>query len=423
MTLPYSRRYTAPVNKKQPRHKRVTGNRSFTDFAVKLSAKWRLHTLPNKKRDIEPTESTEDILRDLVAIPTVSDNYEARHEAIEYIDQFLRSHGMIVKRHEWNGVESLTATTRPTKAPILFLTGHIDVVPASAGLFKLRKDTDRYYGRGVLDMKGAVAAFLGAVRELHQSGQLHTYDFGVMVVSDEEVGGFDGAAKLADEGYVPQVMVLPDGGANWNIERFAKGIWHLTVEARGKSAHGSRPWEGKNAIETIMAAIHDIRALFPSDMSIETSTINVGMIQGGEAINQIPGSATASFDMRFASLADQERITAKVSDIIERYSLTRVTELETPPVVSDPHHPYLQAYADCTESVTGRKPEWIISNAGNDGRFFVTKGVQCIVAYPEGGNHHGAKEYISVKSLDYMQRLFVAYIQQVARIPEHPTHV
>jgi len=406
------------VNKQQGTNKRAAGALSFTDFAAKLTAKWRLHTLPNEQRTVEPGETTEDILRDLVAIPTVNDNYEARHEAIEYIDRFLQSYGMIIKRHEWNGVESLVATTRPTKTPTVFLMGHVDVVPGAASLFKLKKQDGKYYGRGVLDMKGGVAAFLGAVRDLAQAGQLRDYNFGVIIVSDEELGGYDGAAKLADEGYLSKIIVLPDGGSNWDIERFAKGIWHLTVEARGKSAHGSRPWEGENAIDTIIAAIHDIRALFPKTMSIESNTINLGMIQGGEAINQIPGSATVSFDMRFASLKDQARIIAKVNDIIERHKLKIVTELETPPVESDMHNPYMRAYAECTETIIGRKPEWVISNAGNDGRFFVPKGVECAVAYPEGGNHHGPKEHITVKSLGQMQRLFVAYIQQVARDPE-----
>jgi len=207
-------------------------------------------------------------------------------------------------------------------------------------------------------------------------------------------------------------------GANWNIERFAKGIWHLTIEAAGKNAHGSRPWEGENAIDKLTAVMQKMRALFPVEMTPDKSTINVGMIQGGVAINQIPARATASFDMRFSSLADQKRITGKVYDLLKRDNLKVITELEAGPIVSDPQNPYLRSYAACTEAIIGRAPEWIISNASNDGRFFADKGVHCAIAYPEGANHHGPEEYITVKSLEQMEQLFVAYLQQVAR-PAH----
>lgn len=390
---------------------RPTNGRSFADFAAKLSAKWRMRTQPTSHAAPGLQKDIEEILRDLVAIPTVSGNYEANHEALNYIEQFLRACGMHIVRHEWNGVESLVATTRLTKTPTIFFAGHIDVVPAPASLFQLKKQSGKYYGRGVLDMKGAVAAFLSMARELRD--QLTDYDFGIMIMTDEEVGGFDGAAKLADEGYIAQVMVLPDGGANWDIERFAKGIWHLTVEATGKSAHGSRPWEGDNAIDKLHSVLQQIRALFPDTMQPDTSTINIGMINGGAAINQIPAKATASCDMRFASLEDQKRVTAAAYDLIKQAGLKVITELEAAPMVNDPAHPLLASYAACTKSIIGHTPTWVISNAANDGRFFASKGVQCAISYPEGANHHGPEEYITVKSLKQMQQLFVAYTQEV----------
>lgn len=384
--------------------------RDFAALTDKISARWQQRT--QHTTTLNANESTEAILRDLVAMPTVTGNYEANHEAFSRIDRFLAKRGMIVRRYEWNGMESLVATTRDTKTPAVCFFGHIDVVPAASELFQLKERDGKYYGRGVLDMKGGIAAFLGAIRELEDS--LQDYDFGIILTSDEEVGGFDGAAKLVEEGYRPKMLICPDGGSNFNPERFAKGIWHITIEATGKSAHGSRPWEGQNAIENLMAVLHEIKLLFP-EPSITTSTFNVGMLQGGEAINQIPALATASIDMRFSSAEEQMHIGRAVERIVEREGMKLTTEVESEPVYNDPENPYLRAFAECTAAVLSRKPEWTTSNASNDTRFFAKYGIPAAIAYPTGANHHGPEEYIEKEALLQMQAIYVQYLQRIAR--------
>jgi acetylornithine deacetylase/succinyl-diaminopimelate desuccinylase-like protein len=388
---------------------------SFADFVDKVAAKWRLSMRPNTPSSVKEGESAEDILRDLIAMPTVTGNYEATREAFDYIDRFLSGHGMHVKRMEWNGIESLVATTKRTKTPTVFLAGHIDVVPAPAASFQLQERNGKYYGRGVLDMKGAVAGYLAVVQQLQDT--IQEYDFGLMLMSDEEVGGFDGAKHLAEEGYLPKVMVLPDGGVDWNLEQFAKGMWHVTIEATGKSAHASRPWEGENAIDNLMHATQEIKALFPPP-SLKTSTINVGVIQGGKAINQIPSFASASIDVRFASPEDQRQLIAQTLKIIKRRGIVIGTEVLADPIINDPKDPYLSKFAECTEAVIGRPVEWITSNANNDSRFFTKLGVPCATAYPPGGNHHGSAEWLSKKGFYQFQSIVLSFLEKAAKKPQ-----
>jgi succinyl-diaminopimelate desuccinylase len=382
----------------------------FADFTTKLAAKWTLRT---QHTQAQPTghEALIDILSDLIAIPTVTGNYEANHEALDYVDRFLSERGMYVKRHEWNGVESLVATTRRTKTPKVFLAAHMDVVAAPEEMFQLREVGHRYTGRGVLDMKVAIAAYLAFVKEIEDS--LQDYDFGIMITTDEEIGGFDGAVKLAEEGYVPEVMVLPDGGQDWKMESATKGIWLLTLEANGRNAHGSRPWEGENAVNTLLAALHDMEALFPAPKP-STSTMSIGIIQGGEAINQVPASATASVDLRFISKAEQERLRAEIAKIAEHHNVTLITEVMADPVANDSSDPYLRAYAKCTEEVVDNPMEWVLSNAGNDGRFFAEKGVPIACSYPRGGNHHGPEEWVDKQAPRQLQKIVANFVNQVA---------
>jgi acetylornithine deacetylase/succinyl-diaminopimelate desuccinylase-like protein len=391
--------------------KSITSKRSLADFSDKLSAKWRVRTTSDKTNSAG-TDNVEQALERLVSIPSVTGNYEANHEAFDYVDAYLTARGMQVKRYEWNGVESLVATTRKTKEPTVMFLGHIDVVPAPEEMFTLTITEDKYIGRGVLDMKGGVAAYLGAVDVLRDETQ--DYDFGIMLTSDEEIGGFDGAKRLVEEGYKPGMIILQDGGGNWNIERLAKGIWHLTVTSNGTSAHGSRPWEGDNAVDKLMTALMEIKELFPNQTP-EGSTVNVGIIQGGNAINQIPSTATASLDMRFSTPEDLARVVAATTDIATKYGLSLQTEVVGDPVVTNPDNDYMAAYADCVAEVVGKRSDWVISNASHDGRWFAPIGVQCATSYPMGGGHHGPDEWITKDSLRQMQDIFVNYLKKTAK--------
>ncbi len=387
-------------------------SQSINGFIDKIALRWRQGTQPNTPATLQAGETTESILGDLVAIPTVTGNREANHEGLQYIESLLRRHGLYIRRHEWNGVESLVATTRDTKTPTVFLMAHLDVVAAPPELFELKKKDGRYYGRGVLDMKGSLAAYLGAVQVLKD--ELSEYDFGIMITTDEEIGGFDGAQRLAEEGYLPKVLVLPDGGQNnWDMERFAKGIWWFTLEAEGKVAHGSRPWEGKNPVQAIIDAWSDIQKLF-EHQGPETSTISLNVLHAGKSINQIPGKATASFDMRLSSFEEQSRIYNEVTKIADRHGLKVITEVEADPMINDVANEYLLAYKRCTEEVLGREINWVVSNAGNDGRFFASRGVACAVAYPLGAGHHGLEEWIAEESLAQMESLFVKFLRATA---------
>lgn len=398
--------------------KEALSKHDLTEFADKIAAKWQLKTQRNTPSKVEEGESVESILRDLVSMPTITGNYEANHEALDYVENFLKERRLYVKRYEWNGVESLVATTRRTKKPTVFLAGHMDVVHAPSNLFQLQEKDGKYYGRGVLDMKSGLATYLSIVDDLRDT--LEDYDFGIMITTDEEIGGFDGAQKLCEEGYGSKVMVLPDGGSNWNPEKFAKGIWFVTLESTGKSAHGSRPWEGENAIDKLMAALEDIKKLFPA-MSAETSTMNVGIVNGGHAINLIPYNATASIDFRFSSAVEMKRLKKEIFEIIKRYDLNYTTEVDADPVENDIEAPEMQAFAKCTEAVIGRPVEWVVSNAGNDGRFFAAKGTNLAVAYPTGGNHHGLEEWITKESLLQMKQIYALYLEQVAKKPVRAT--
>lgn len=365
---------------------------------------------PKSKR---PATSMEGLFRDLISMRTVTGDYDEAHVALEYIDEYLSERAMHVKRFEWNGFESLVATTRKTKTPKVMFVLHLDVVPGADELFELREQGDKYYGRGTFDMKFAIPPALQLVDDLQD--KLHEYDFGIMINTDEEVGGFDGAAQLIDEGYLPGSVISPDGGDGWKLETFMKGLWLITVTAKGRNAHGSRPWEGDSAITKIIDATQQIRGLFKGTDQ-KDSTITVSMIGGGTAINQVADEATASFDMRFGSVEDTKELMAGVKKVLKKLDIKITDEVFSEPVVNSLSNPMIASFASSIQKVTGTPPGEVISHAGSDARHFAAKNIPCIIVRPPGGNHHGPGEWISKKGFFQIKDIYQDYIEREAKL-------
>lgn len=358
----------------------------------------------------------ESLLETLIAFPTVDGNDDGMHAAMNFIARYLGERGMHVRRHEYDGYEALAATTRPTKTPRIMLAAHLDVVPGGEELFTLRKADGKYYGRGVFDMKFAIACYLKLVDELQS--RLHEYDFGIMITTDEELGGSNGSngtQKLVDEGYVPKLAaVLPDGGDNWNIEEFAKGIWTFDITAKGHTAHASRPWEGDSATTKLLQVLQEISALF-EDQGPKTSTFNVGIIQGGEARNQIPALASASLDVRYMSGEARTSLAASVAAICKKYHVQIEPVGGMPPLAHKLGDPYLQSFMQSIQTVTGVRPEPSMSFGGTDGKSFDEKGKPCVIVRPHGGGAHSNKEWLDVADFTAYKEVIQDFLDKHAR--------
>ncbi|HXH26977.1 MAG TPA: M20/M25/M40 family metallo-hydrolase [Candidatus Acidoferrum sp.] len=363
----------------------------------------------------------EPILRRLVAEPTITGDYEPNKRAYDYVNHYLSSRGMYVERFVFNGIESMVATTQPTKQPAVYLCAHMDVAPADIEQFELHIDGDKLYGRGTYDMKGSLAVYMQLVDEL--KGRLSEYDFGILITGDEEVGGYNGAAKLIELGYVPRkACVIPDGGEDWNIETFCKGLWFFRLTTNGVTAHGSRPWEGESALEKMLTLLDAIRALFDKpDKTPTTSTITVGTLRSGEAVNQIPGQATAEIDIRTTNLAEHFEKRSAIEALAKEHDAVIEMFAEGVPFRNGLDNPYVKQFADDIEAVTGRPAGTTFSYAGSDGRHFTPIGVPCVIVRSPGGGHHGPEEWISAKGLVQMHDILLRYLNTLAKNSGTPT--
>lgn len=354
------------------------------------------------------------ILKALVEIPTITKDYQANNQALNYITNFLSERGMHVTRHEFNGFESLVATTKNTKTPTLFLSGHIDVVDADEKLFKLTEDSDNFYGRGVFDMKFGIAAFLHVVDTLKNN--LDDYDFGIMITTDEEIGGQNGTKQLLKRGYSSKVCVIPDGGKDWAIEESAKGVTWFTITMPGKSTHSSRPWDGENALEKLIALLAEVKTILP-EASPGTSTLVLSQLKAGQATNQVPDTAEARLDGRFLSLKDQENTKQQVTELCNKHGAKLDIPVDDPFYVNDPANPYIAAFIEETKKVIGYAKEPMEAQGASDARFFGQHKIPCVVVYPPGGEYHAPGEHIQIDGFYKFGEILTNYVMRVAKKP------
>lgn len=359
----------------------------------------------------------EQILRTLIRFRTVTGDQKQNEECLRWIQKATKNLPAYTKLIFKNSFPSLVITTKKTKQPLLWLVAHIDVVPGSSRVFIPKKQGDRLLGRGTFDMKFAAACYIKLLQEL--GDELSKYNLGVMLTTDEEIGGKSGVKALLGQGYASRFAFLPDGGQNWQIEKTAKGVLQLDVVARGASAHGSRTWIGRNAITLLTDFLNEVLKLFPKEPCGNDlhwhSTCNVGIIGGGKAINQIPDLASAQLDIRFPATKEGSLILRKIKRLQKEFPAVRVSVREYEvSYAQDLKLPVVQQFSRIAKEKYGITTGFCFSHGTSDGRFFTQKNIPVIMVRPSGGDQHSEKEWIDLEDLERFYSVLKDLIKQTS---------
>lgn len=347
-------------------------------------------------------------LEQLVKFPTVSGDHVSAQTCAEFCASFFERQGMHVKIVKSGEFFNLIATTHRTRKPKILLQAHMDVVAADDSSFKLQETGDNLIGRGVFDMKFACASYMVLVERLKES--LKNYDFGIMLTFDEEVGGKDGVEFLLNEGYSCEVCILPDGGDNWRLEASANGAWFMRLVADGKSAHGSRPEEGVNAAARLTRVVTKLQQKYASNVSLDDTTCALTGLQSGEAMNQIPDYAEATFDIRYKNGASYKKVHTFIKDICADGNVEIQTIDKSPLIELNKNHAAIKHFYLTAEEVLGEPLETCHSFGASDARFFAKHDIPCIIIRPHGGGAHSEGEWIKKSDLATFTELLLQYV-------------
>ena len=358
------------------------------------------------------------ILKKLISFKTLSANFNENKKAIFWIKKRLKNFPLFFRYFEFKNHPSLLILTKKTKDPLLWLAAHLDVVPGPEKLFLPKIVGKRLFGRGAFDMKFAIGCYLKLIEDLRKD--LKNYNFGIMITCDEEIGGFFGTKKILEKGYRGKLVFLPDGGKNWNFEIKTKGVWHLKVKAFGKSAHGSRPWQGEGAIEKLLEFLKELKKYFKKEpCKIKNhwhSTLNIGKIEGGKATNQVSDFAQAFLDFRFTNEKEREKFKEILKKLCSKFKGIKLEEIVFGSFYSiDPRNKYLQLFSKIAREKFAIKTSFVFSHGSSDARFFVEKGIPAILIRPKGGGHHSDKEWVDIEDLKKYYETLKEFVKRVAK--------
>lgn len=196
----------------------------------------------------------------------------------------------------------------------LLLLGHLDTVFPPNTFENFTEDEKWIYGPGVCDMKGGNFVALQALRNVYKKfSHIHNIDF--LLVSDEETGSDDSkylsAAIAKDYDYC---MVFEAAGVNDEVVIGRKGVGTFFVDITGKASHaGNHYSDGADANLEASHKLIDLVAL--TDLEKQT-TVNVGKIKGGIGANTISPHAQLTFELRYTTRDERERVLASIDEIV-----------------------------------------------------------------------------------------------------------
>ncbi|MDB5178415.1 MAG: hypothetical protein JWN01_358 [Patescibacteria group bacterium] len=360
------------------------------------------------------------LLKTLVQMPTITAEKATTRAALDWVKHQVRDLPLHVTDFEHNGYGALILTTRPTKHPKVLLSAHIDVIPAGPSEFTFREVDGRYYGRGVFDMKFAIAAYIQLLLEL--GDDLPRYDLGVVITSDEEdTGGREGAGPLVAAGWGGDVIIDPDAiTPSWAVQRAGKGILRYRITSRGEAGHGSRTWLYRNAINQLMEYLQDLSARFVSEPCGDPDhvhpTLNVGTIHGGRVPNQVADKAYAEVDIRVMPGHTLAETVEFIQGVAEHHPHIGFEHIASDEAVSlDMNLECVTRIRRIITGVTGTHNRPVLSHGASEAGYYAAKGVPVILFNPPGGNHHAAGEWVDKQGVEQFAQIIRQFVEQEAR--------
>ncbi len=335
------------------------------------------------------------ILKDLIKID--SSTKAGANQAIEYCADWLRQRDLPVEVINNEGYQLVVCEIGQGEKTVV-LNGHVDVIEGEAEQFEPIIQEGKMYGRGSIDMKAGVAAMMETVDQL-QNKPL-TSKVMLQLVSDEETGGRYGSKYLADNGYRGDFMICGEP-TNLGIAIQSKGVLQLDCLVNGKPAHGSRPWEGSNAITLAVDLYERILSLpFAQETApplYDKPSINLAKLNGGTVYNKVPDIFEMALDIRYLPDQSPEEIYEQVKSIMVGEVSIHICN---DPVKTTEDDPFVSLLKDSIQRETQLEKINVFGQHGSsDAQFFTKYGMPSIEFGPVGTDWHGENELVYINSI------------------------
>ncbi|MCB2192645.1 MAG: M20 family metallopeptidase [Deltaproteobacteria bacterium] len=304
------------------------------------------------------------IASELICLDTINPP-GGEEAAARYLGALLADYGLRTKYYQLEPGRAGLVAVVPGKGeslPLVF-TGHLDTVPLGNAPWSFSAhcgtvQDGRLLGRGASDMKSGCAALAAAAAALggDPKGKAEL----VFVFTAAEETGCQGAEQMATSGDLPaQAGGLLVAEPTDNVPFLGhKGALWLEAAASGKSAHGSMPDMGDNAIykaARAAAGLEDFFAGADAHAQLGKPTLNVGTFHGGSKINMVPDLAVFQADLRTVPGLEHEELCEEVARKVgPDIAVSKLIDL--PGFLTPPEDPWAAEVLALLERLQGRPP-------------------------------------------------------------------
>lgn len=261
-----------------------------------------------------------DILSDLVKFNTIKD--KENKQILDYIENYLKRIGFILEKRDKYLIMSYGINHK------LGFIGHSDTVEFIEGWntnpHELTKIDNKLYGLGSCDMKGGIAAFLYSL-SLIDLKKLK-YGLKVYITYDEEIG-FGGIKEIVSNNEkFPEYLIVGEPTDN-KIMVGCKGLFAVRVYTNGIKVHSSTPDKGKSANSNMIKLLNELDSFYNENIKvinnekydIPYTTMNIGLINGGSAINSVSAKCSSYIDFRTIDNNHVEILKDKLDKLCIKY--------------------------------------------------------------------------------------------------------
>lgn len=318
-----------------------------------------------------------------------------------------------------------------TKSPLLVFAGHTDVVPTgpeedwASPPFEPSLRDDYLFGRGISDMKGAIAAMVIAVEQFVRANPSFPGSIAFLLTSDEEGPAVDGTVKvmetLSKRGEKIDYCIIGEPSSETRladqIRIGRRGSLHCKLSIHGKQGHVAHPHLAINPIHLSAPALHELATTEwdKGNADYPPTTFQISNIHGGTgAANVIPGHLDILCNFRFSTAITVDQLQTRVESILKKHGLTYTATWNTSalPFLTKKGkllHVTQQAIQDLT-----RIPVKLSTGGGtSDGRFIAPTGAEVIELGVSNATAHHINECVLITDLGLLAELYHTILSNI----------
>jgi len=356
-------------------------------------------------------------LKNLIEIPSISNDIEQCEKIIDYVkNTYSKYHNANISIHTFDNYPSIIIWNFDWKDADIILNGHVDVVPASEqGQFKYTESEGKIFARWSWDMKAGIAIMMQIMQDIFES-QYTDKKILLIINTDEEIWGENGAKKIVELGYTWKAVLVPDSWDSNTIVIAEKWILDLEVEVTGTSCHASRPWLWDNAIEKTYKLYGALRDMIQNNQALSAewnwwSSVNLTKIQAWSVTNVIPNTCKAFFDIRVTeAFENMGQLQKEIETLVQSYDAKILLIFRWDLVYTDPNETFVSAYIESYKTIMWKDPFLSKEHWASDGRYFASKKMPLLLQRPTCANIHSKNEWVDIKSIEEIYQIYKHFI-------------